>query len=132
MRRFPLPSVKLSTLLVVLAALALGPIIWLVASGMITWNAVIQVAIVFGIVLLLTKPIGLYLYHIFRGDRTWLSPVLRPVERAIYWVCGIKEDEEQGWIGYTLAMLLFSAAGLLLLYLFERIQGILPLNPQGL
>ncbi|HLW01071.1 MAG TPA: potassium-transporting ATPase subunit KdpA [Ktedonobacterales bacterium] len=131
MRRFPLPSVKLSTLLVVLAALALGPIIWLVASGMITWNAVIQVAIVFGIVLLLTKPIGLYLYHILRGDRTWLSPVLRPVERAIYWVCGIHEDQEQGWIGYTIAMLCFWVVGVLLLYLIERVQGILPLNPEG-
>jgi K+-transporting ATPase ATPase A chain len=131
MRRFPLPSVKLSTIILVLAVLALGPVIWLIASGMITFNSALQVAILFGLVLLVIKPIGLYLYHILRGDRTWLSPVLRPVERAIYWVCGIHEDQEQGWIGYTIAMLCFWIAGVLLLYLIERVQGILPLNPQG-
>ncbi len=132
LRRFPLPTIKQSTMIAVLVVVALIPLAWLIVSGRLTLNAEAQVAILFGLVLLVTKPLGLYMYHIFRGDRTWLSPVLRPVERAIYWVCGIKEDEEQGWIGYTLAMLLFSAAGLLLLYLFERIQGILPLNPQGL
>jgi K+-transporting ATPase ATPase A chain len=130
-QRFSLPSVKSSTLFAVLVALVLIPIIWLLASGMITFNAVVQVVIVFGLVLLLTKPIGLYLYHVLRGDRTWLSPVLRPVERAIYWVCGIHEDQEQGWIGYTIAMLGFWVAGVLLLYLIERMQGSLPLNPQG-
>ena len=132
MRRFPLPTIKQGTLIAVLVALALIPLIWLVASGRITINAEVQVAILFGLVLLVTKPLGLYMFHIFRGDRTWFSPVLRPVERAIYWVCGIKEEEEQGWIGYTTSMLLFVLAGLLLLYLMERIQGILPLNPRGL
>src|SRR5215468_1538052 len=107
MRRFSFPSIKFTTLLVVLGVLILGPILWLVASGMITLNSVAQVAIVFGIVLLLTKPIGLYLYHVLEGHRTWLSPVLRPVERAIYWVSGIKEEQEQGWIGYTISMLSF-------------------------
>lgn len=131
MRRFSFPSIKFTTLLVVLGALVLVPILWLVASGMITLNAVAQVAIVFGIVLLLTRPIGLYLYHIFRGDRTWLSPVLRPVERVIYKVCGIHEEREQGWIGYTIAMLAFWLASVLLLYLIERIQSVLPLNPEG-
>jgi K+-transporting ATPase ATPase A chain len=131
-RRVPLPSVKVSIIILVLAVLALGPISWLVASGMITLNSVIQIAIVFGLVLLLTKPIGLYLYHILRGDRTWLSPVLRPVERAIYWVSGIKEDREQGWIGYTISMLVFWVAGVLLLYLIERTQSFLPLNPAHL
>src|ERR1051326_6050117 len=131
MRRFPRPNMKLSILILVLAVLALGPISWLVASGMITLNSVAQVAIVFGIVLLLAKPIGLYLYHVLRGDRTWLSPVLRPVERAIYWVSGIHEDQEQGWIGYTIAMLCFWVVGVLLLYLIERAQGSLPLNPRG-
>jgi len=131
LRRFPLPTIKQSTLIGVLAVVALAPIIWLVTSGMITFNSVAQVAILFGLVLLVTKPIGLYLYHIFRGDRTWLSPVLRPTERAIYWVCGIKEEQEQGWVGYTIAMLAFWVAGVLLLYLIERIQGILPLNPEG-
>ncbi len=130
-QRFSLPSVKRSTTIGVLVVVALIPIIWLVASGMITLNSVAQVAIVLGLVLLVTKPIGLYLYHIFRGDRTWLSPVLRPVERVIYKVCGIHEEQEQGWIGYTISMLCFWVAGVLLLYLIERVQGSLPLNPQG-
>jgi K+-transporting ATPase A subunit len=132
MRRFPLPTPKQSTMIVVLAVVALIPLIWLVESGLMTLNAEIQVALLFGLVLLVTKPLGLYMYHLFRGDHTWLSPVLRPVERAIYWVCGIHEEQEQGWIGYTIAMLLFTVVGLLLLYLIERIQGVLPLNPQHL
>ncbi|HEY7127162.1 MAG TPA: potassium-transporting ATPase subunit KdpA [Ktedonobacterales bacterium] len=131
MQRFSLPTIKQSTVIGVLVVLVLAPIIWLVASGMMTLNAVAQVAILFGLVLLLTKPIGLYLYQIFQGERTWLSPVMRPMERVIYKVCGIHEEREQGWIGYTIAMLVFWAVGLLLLYLFERVQGILPLNPQG-
>ncbi|HEY7349293.1 MAG TPA: potassium-transporting ATPase subunit KdpA [Ktedonobacterales bacterium] len=130
MRRFPLPTLKQSALIVVLAVAALIPLIWLVAIGLITFNAEVQVAILFGLVLLVTKPLGLYMYHIFRGDRTWLSPVLRPVERAIYWVCGIHQEQEQGWVGYTIAMLLFIVVGLLLLYLIERLQGVLPLNPE--
>jgi K+-transporting ATPase ATPase A chain len=73
----------------------------------------------------------LYLYHLFEEGRSCLSPVLRPLERAIYKGCGIKEDQEQGWIGYTLSMLAFVLVGLLLLYLIERLQGILPLNPNG-
>src|SRR5215472_8970046 len=132
MRRLPLPSLKTSTTILVLAVLALVPIGWLVISGMITLNSVAQVAIVFGIVLLLAKPIGLYLYHVLQGDRTWLSPVLRPVERVIYKVSGIHEEQEQGWIGYTVAMLCFWVAGVLLLYLIERTQGSLPLNPEHL
>src|SRR5690349_2401673 len=109
-QRFSLPSLKQGTVIGVLVVLVLAPIIWLLASGMITFNAVVQVAILFGLVLLLTKPIGLYLYHIFRGERTWLSPVLRPVERVIYKVCGIHEEREQGWMGYTIAMLCFWVA----------------------
>ncbi len=131
LRRFPLPTIQSSIVTLMLTALALGPVLWLIARGMITLNGAIQVAILFGLVLLVTKPIGLYLYHILRGDRTWLSPVLRPVERAIYRVSGIHEDQEQGWIGYTISMLAFWVVGVLLLYLIERIQGILPLNPQG-
>ncbi len=131
LRRFPLPGLKTNALLLVLVVLVLAPITWLIASGMMTLNSVVQVAVVFGVVLLLTKPVGLYLYHILRGERTWLSPVLRPMERAIYWACGIHEEQEQGWIGYTIAMLAFWIVGVLLLYLIERIQGILPLNPQG-
>jgi potassium-transporting ATPase potassium-binding subunit len=83
------------------------------------------------LMLLITKPMGLYMNAVFAGRRTWLSPVLRPVERAIYWVSGVDEEKEQDWKIYVVAMLLFSAAGMLLLYGIERAQALLPLNPQG-
>jgi K+-transporting ATPase ATPase A chain len=95
-----------------------------------TINAGVQVAIFFILVLLLTKPLGLYLAHVFNQERTWLDPALRPVERGIYWICGIHADQEQGWIAYVVSMLTFSAAGMLLLFAIERLQGFLPLNPQ--
>jgi K+-transporting ATPase ATPase A chain len=96
-----------------------------------TFNGVAQIAVYFLLLLLITKPMGLYLNAVFAGRRTWLSPVLRPVERAIYWVSGVDEDREQDWKIYTVAMLLFSAAGMLLLYAIQRLQNVLPLNPQG-
>jgi potassium-transporting ATPase potassium-binding subunit len=96
-----------------------------------TFNGVAQIAVYFLLLLLITKPIGLYLNAVFAGRRTWLSPVLRPVERAVYWVSGVDEEREQDWKIYTIAMLLFSAAGMLLLYAIERAQALLPLNPQG-
>lgn len=100
----------------------------------VTLNGVLQVLIFLILVLLLTKPIGLYLTAIFTGKRTWLSPVLSPVERLFYRLCGIDPEEEQEWTGYVIAMLVFSAAGMLPLYLFERTQQWHPsfLNPQGM
>ena len=80
--------------------------------------------------LLLTKPMGVYLYRVFERKGTFLDFALRPVERIIYRVCGIDENKEMRWIEYGTAMLLFSAASLLLLYLFERTQLWLPWNPQ--
>ncbi len=88
----------------------------------VTLNSVLQVLIFMVIVLLLTKPVGLYLYKVFNGERTWLSPVVVPVERFFYRLSGINEDEEQKWTGYIIAMLVFSLVGMLLLYLFERTQ----------
>ncbi|HEY7340968.1 MAG TPA: potassium-transporting ATPase subunit KdpA [Ktedonobacterales bacterium] len=96
-----------------------------------TFFGVATIAVYFLLLLLITKPMGLYLNAVFAGRRTWLSPVLRPVERAIYWVSGVDEEKEQGWKIYTIAMLLFSAAGMLLLYGIQRLQNLLPLNPQG-
>jgi K+-transporting ATPase ATPase A chain len=96
-----------------------------------TFFGVATIAVYFLLLLLITKPMGLYLTAVFAGRRTWLSPVLRPVERAIYWVSGVNEEREQDWKIYTVAMLLFSAAGMLLLYGIERAQALLPLNPQG-
>src|SRR5579859_6745550 len=88
----------------------------------VTLNSVLQVLIFLVIVLLLTKPVGLYLYKVFNGERTWLSPVFVPVERFFYRLSGINPEEEQTWVGYMLAVLLFSLAGMLLLYLLERTQ----------
>src|SRR5260370_26321425 len=100
----------------------------------VTLNSVLQVVIFLVIVLLLTKPVGLYLYKVFNGQRTWLSPVLVPVERFFYRLCGISAEEEQKWTGYMISVLIFSVVGMLLLYAFERTQqwqGTL-FNPQGL
>src|SRR5258708_30498190 len=98
----------------------------------VTFNGVLQVLIFLIIILLLTKPIGLYMTKVFAGERTWLSPVVVPTERLFYRLCGINPEEEQNWVGYVIAMLVFSVAGMLLLYLIERTQQWLPLNPQGL
>jgi potassium-transporting ATPase potassium-binding subunit len=88
----------------------------------VTWNSILQVAIFLLIVLLLTKPVGLYLYKVFNGERTWLSPVFVPVERFFYRLSGINQEEEQKWTGYIFSLLVFSLVGMLLLYLFERTQ----------
>jgi potassium-transporting ATPase potassium-binding subunit len=93
-------------------------------------NAVIQVGIFSALVTLISVPLGLYMARVFAGERTFLDPVLRPAERAIYRVCGVHPGTEQGWTEYAVAMLLFSAAGMLLLYGMERLQYYLPLNPQ--
>jgi K+-transporting ATPase ATPase A chain len=100
----------------------------------VTLNGVVQVLIFLVIVLLITKPMGLYLTAIFSGRRTWLTPVFSPVERLFYRLSGINPEEEQKWWEYVIAMLVFSVAGMLLLYLFERTQqwhGSL-FNPQNL
>src|SRR5258706_10287703 len=88
----------------------------------VTLNSVLQVLIFLAIVLLLTKPVGLYMYKVFNGERTWLSPVLVPVERFFYRLSGINEDDEQKWTGYMISVLIFSLVGMLLLYAFERTQ----------
>jgi len=99
----------------------------------VTLNSVLQVLIFLVIVLLVTKPLGLYMYKIFNGERTWLSPIFVPVERFIYRLCGVNQDEEQKWTGYMISVLIFSVVGMLLLYAFERTQqwqGSF-FNPQG-
>jgi K+-transporting ATPase ATPase A chain len=90
----------------------------------------LQAIVFFLIVLALTKPIGLYMARVFNGERTWLSPVLVPVERAIYRLGGVNESEEMPWYVYTLSMLAFSLIGLVYLYVLLRTQKWLPFNPQ--
>src|SRR3984893_7596845 len=100
----------------------------------VTLNSVLQVLIFLVIVLLLTKPVGLYMYKIFNGERTWLSPVFVPVERFFYRLSGINPEEEQKWTGYMISVLIFSVVGMLLLYLLERTQQLDGsfFNPAGL
>src|ERR1039457_4113726 len=96
-------------------------------------NGWLQFAI-YSIVLLLTvRPVGTYLARVMEGQRTWFDPVLRPFERLIYKLTGVKADQEMNWREYSYALLGFSAASLLLTYAIERLQAVLPVwNPQGL
>ncbi len=96
-----------------------------------TWNGWIQIAVFFAIVILITRPLGGYMTRVFAGERTFLSPVLRPIERAVYWCCGVDENEEQHWLTYAVAMLFFSIAGFASLYALQRLQWYLPFNPMG-
>ena len=91
----------------------------------------LQISLLFLAVLLVIKPLGLYMARVFSGERTFLSPVLGRVERDLYRVSGINPEKEQSWLGYTLAMLVFSLTGFLALYAMLRLQAYLPLNPQG-
>ncbi len=91
----------------------------------------LQIAVFFLAVLLVLKPLGLYMARVFSGERIFLSPLLRPVEAGFYRLAGIAPEKEQGWLGYGLAMLAFSLAGFIVLYGLLRLQGLLPFNPQG-
>jgi K+-transporting ATPase ATPase A chain len=94
-----------------------------------TVNGWIQIAIYFVVLTALVVPLGRYMARVFEGERTFLSPVFRPIEAALYRLSGVDEKREQHWITYTVAMLLFNAAGFLLVYAFQRLQHVLPLNP---
>jgi K+-transporting ATPase ATPase A chain len=95
-----------------------------------TGNDVLQIVLYFGVLLLLAKPLGVYMARVYEGQPSGLDRVLGPVERFFYSLCGIKPDEEMSWKKYAGAVLLFSAMGLFFLYILQRLQGFLPLNPQ--
>ncbi|MBB3569452.1 potassium-transporting ATPase subunit KdpA [Rhizobium sp. BK491] len=97
-----------------------------------TFNGWLQILIYIGILLLLVKPLGGYMTRVFTGERTFLSFVLRPVERGLYRLAGTDEREEQHWTTYSVSMLLFSLASFLALYALQRLQGSLPYNPAGM
>jgi K+-transporting ATPase ATPase A chain len=88
-----------------------------------------QIILFIGVILALTKPFGTFMYKVFEGQRTWITPVLQPVEKLIYKVSGVKADEEMPWTVYTVAMLLFSVVTLIITYVILRFQQDLPLNP---
>ena len=97
-----------------------------------TANGWLQIGLFFLILLAVTKPLGLFMTRVFSGEKTFLDPALRPVERVIYRSCGIDQDREMDWKEYATAMLLFSVVSMLILYLIERVQFWLPWNPQHL
>ncbi len=95
-----------------------------------TGNGILQIILYFGVLLLLAGPLGVYMARVYEGQPCGLDRVIGPVERLFYRLCGIEPDEETDWKKYAAAVLIFSAAGMFLLYLLQRFQGVLPLNPQ--
>jgi K+-transporting ATPase ATPase A chain len=89
----------------------------------------IQILLYCAIVVALAKPLGGYMTAVFNGERTLLSPLLRPVEAGVYWIGGVDEKREQHWLTYTVAMLLFHVGGFVILYAVMRLQAMLPFNP---
>lgn len=89
----------------------------------------IQILLYCAIVVALVKPLGGYMTRVFNGERTFLSPILRPVESGLYWISGVNEKREQHWLTYTVAMLLFHAGGFIIVYAVMRLQAVLPFNP---
>src|SRR5712691_10805481 len=95
-----------------------------------TINGWLQIAFYFVILTALVVPLGRFMVRVFEGERTFLSPVLRPVEAALYWAGGVDEKREQHWVTYTVAMLFFHVGGFLILYALMRLQGVIPyFNP---
>jgi K+-transporting ATPase ATPase A chain len=97
-----------------------------------TANGWMQIALFSAIVIALTRPLGGYMMRVFNGERTVLSVLLRPLERLFYRLSFVDEQEDQSWLTYAIAMLVFSMAGFVLLYALQRLQAVLPFNPQGL
>jgi potassium-transporting ATPase potassium-binding subunit len=95
-----------------------------------TANGWLQILVFLALILLVTKPMGVFMARVFSREHTFMDPVLRPVERLLYRVTGVDEDHEMRWTEYAISMLLFSTVSMLLLYLIQRIQGFLPFNPQ--
>jgi potassium-transporting ATPase potassium-binding subunit len=97
-----------------------------------TLNGWLQILVFLGLTFAVTKPLGVFMTRVFARERTFLDPVLRPIERLLYRLTGVDESHEMPWTEYATAMLLFSAVSMLVLYLIQRIQGMLPFNPQHL
>jgi len=95
-----------------------------------TLNGWLQIAVFLLLILAVTKPLGLFMARVFSGEKTFLDPLLRPVEKLVYRSTGVDEKHEMAWTEYAAAMLLFSLFSMLLLYLIQRVQGVLPFNPQ--
>jgi len=95
-----------------------------------TLNGWLQILVFLGLIFAVTKPLGVFMTRVFARERTFLDPVLRPIERLLYRVTGVDESHEMRWTEYATTMLVFSAVSMLVLYVIQRIQGVLPFNPQ--
>ena len=94
-----------------------------------TFLGLAQILVFFAIVLAITKPLGVFMYRVFEGQSTFLHPLIRPLERLLYRLAGVREDEEQSWVRYSASLLSLSIFSFLFVYLLQRWQGHLPLNP---
>jgi len=97
-----------------------------------TANGWLQIVVYLAVILAVTKPVGVFMARVFNRERTFLDPVLRPVERLLYRLTLVDEEHDMRWTEYAFSMLLFSGVSMLVLYLIERVQQWLPLNPQKL
>src|SRR5579884_1921563 len=97
-----------------------------------TANGWFQIFFFLLLVFLVTKPLGLYMARVFSREKTFMDPVMRPLERVLYRLTGVDEDHEMRWTEYAISMLLFSVVSMIVLYLMQRLQGHLPFNPQKL
>jgi len=95
-----------------------------------TANGWLQILVFLALILAVTKPLGVFMARVFSREKTFLDPVLRPIERLVYRVTGVDENHEMPWTEYAASMLLFSLVSMILLYLIQRLQGYLPFNPQ--
>ena len=95
------------------------------------WRGWAEIVFTIGLTLALSLPLGAYLARVWRGERTWLDPVLGPVERGVYAAFGPAAGKAQTWVGYAASVMAFSAAGFAILYGILRLQNLLPFNPQG-
>ncbi len=97
-----------------------------------TFSGILQIVLYLVVLVALVRPLGAFMASVYQGERTWLSPLTGPLERLVYRVCGVRADDEQTWKQYAAGVLAFNALGLLVVYLLQRCQAGLPLNPQGL
>ena len=95
-----------------------------------TLNGWLQIFVFLALILAVTKPLGVFMTDVFNREKTFLDPVLRPIERLLYKLTGVDENHEMPWTEYAASMLLFSLVSMLLLYLIQRVQLHLPFNPQ--
>ncbi|RYF97171.1 MAG: potassium-transporting ATPase subunit KdpA, partial [Caulobacteraceae bacterium] len=96
-----------------------------------TWQGWAEIALTLAVAIGLGWPLGVYMSRVWNGERTWLDPVFKPVERLVYAGCGVDATKSQTWFSYAAALLAFNAVGFVLVYTIIRLQGVLPLNGQG-